>query len=83
LLSGSQGEPLLHDVFARAPPSLMAPSSHEIVDDYNFVRHPLGHRLSESACERTHEMGVSFLSETEMERCVPLYGVRMPMRCVY
>jgi hypothetical protein len=25
---------------------------------------------------------VSFLSETEMERCVPLCGVRMPMRWV-
>jgi hypothetical protein len=46
----------------------------EFVDDYSFMRHPPGHRLSESACERAHEMGVSFLSETEMERCVPLCG---------
>jgi hypothetical protein len=52
------------------------------VDDYNFVRHPPGHKLSELACERAHEMGVSFLSETEMERCVPLCGVKMPMRWV-
>jgi hypothetical protein len=43
-----------------------------IVDDYSCVRHPLGHRLSESACERAHQMGVLFLSKMEMERCVPL-----------
>ena len=42
------------------------------VDDYNCVRHPLGHRLIESSCERAHELGVLFLSETKMERCVPL-----------
>jgi hypothetical protein len=28
------------------------------VDDYSCVRHPPGHRLSESACERAHELGV-------------------------
>jgi hypothetical protein len=28
------------------------------VDDYSFVRHPPGHRLSESTCERAHELGV-------------------------
>jgi hypothetical protein len=44
------------------------------VDDYSFLRHPLGHILSESACERAHEMGVSM--------CVPLYGVKIPMRWV-
>jgi hypothetical protein len=28
------------------------------VDDYSCVRHPLGHRLSESACEEARELGV-------------------------
>jgi hypothetical protein len=28
------------------------------VDDYNCVRHPPGHRLSESTQERSHELGV-------------------------
>jgi hypothetical protein len=44
------------------------------VDDYSCMIHSLGHILSESACERVHELGVLFLSKTEMERCVPLSG---------
>ena len=38
------------------------------VDDYNCMRHSPGHRLIESTWERALEMGVWFLSETEMER---------------
>jgi hypothetical protein len=29
-----------------------------VVDDYSCVRHPPGHRMSELACERAHELGV-------------------------
>jgi hypothetical protein len=43
-----------------------------IVDDYSCVRHPPGHRLIESTRERVHELGVWFLSETELERCAGL-----------
>jgi hypothetical protein len=48
------------------------------VDDYSCVRHPPGHRLSESSCERAHELGVPMRwvcrssLRREMERCVPL-----------
>jgi hypothetical protein len=31
------------------------------VDDYNFVRHPPGHGLSESTCVRDHELGVPMI----------------------
>jgi hypothetical protein len=33
-------------------------SNNTFVDDYSFVRHPPGHRVSESTCERAHELGV-------------------------
>jgi hypothetical protein len=37
---------------------------NEIVDDYNCVRHPPGHKPEREPLE----MGVWFLSETELER---------------
>jgi hypothetical protein len=38
--------------------NMVCDKSLKLVDDYSFVRHPPGHRLSESACERAHELGV-------------------------
>ena len=57
------------------------------VDDYNYVRHPPGHRVSESACERAHELGVPMRwvcrSSLRLRRNVlcPCVG-RMPMSWV-
>ena len=59
---------------------LMITTSWDILQD-TFSSETKWNELWESpwvGC--AHVMGVSFLSQTEMERCVPLCGVRMPMR---
>jgi hypothetical protein len=55
---GSRATTILPSISSTSSSIVSTSPSTMSVDDYSFVRHPPRHRLSESACERAHELGV-------------------------